>query len=284
MSISKRSMARLVIAMTVLLCVTGTTASAAPPAYRSNFLIPAYFYPSGTKWQDMCASLRLNIIRAVVIMNPSSGPGSARDNNYTTAITSCHTGTYSQRVIGYVDTAYAGRSARLVKADIDTYYRWYAVDGIFFDQMSNDSATKPYYLDLSNYVKSKAANHMVVGNPGAPASTAWQLTAPRAVDLLVVFEGSAKDYVAWTPPTWITAIGSPSYARFAHLVYGSGPTSYPVESPGLTPSVKRICSLSTAKKGGYMDVTPDKLVPNPWDSPPNLAGMKSYCSGPPWPG
>jgi hypothetical protein len=284
MTISKRWMARLVLAMTVLLVATGTpVSSAAPPAYRSNFLIPAYFYPSGSKWQDMCASLRSYVIRAALIMNPDSGPGARRDNNYTTAITSCHIGPYSQQIIGYVDTAYGARSAAIVKADIDKYYAWYAVNGIFFDQMSNNSATKPYYLDLYNYVNSKAASALVVGNPGVPASTAWQLTAPPVVGLLVVFEGSAKDYVAWTPPAWITAIGSPSYARFAHLVYGSGPTSYPVERPGLTPSVKRICNVSTAKKGGYMDVTPDNLVPvpNPWDSLPNLAGMKSYCSGPP---
>jgi hypothetical protein len=277
MTISKRWMVGLLLAMSVLLTATGTSASsAAPPAYKAKFLIPAYFYPSGVKWQNMCSALRAHGYLATLIMNPNNGPGAGLDTNYTAALTFCHQRPNPQRIVGYVDTAYGTRSAALVKSDIDRYYGWYAVDGVFFDQMSNNSGTKPYYLDLYNYVRTKSAGAVIIGNPGVPASTGWQLSTPRVADLLVVFEGSAKNYVAWTPPAWITGVGSPSYAQFAHLVYGSGPTAYPLETSGLPPSVKRVCSVSTAKKAGYIDVTPD-LLPNPWDTVPNLLGMMSFC-------
>jgi len=40
------------------------------------------------------------------------------------------------KVLGYVDTRNGTRAINLVKADIDNWYGWYSIDGIFFDQMA----------------------------------------------------------------------------------------------------------------------------------------------------
>ena len=255
-----------------------TPAAAGPvPAFRASFLVPAYFYPSGDKWQQMCSTLRAAARQAVVIMNPDSGPGLAKNRDYTAAVATCHQRPIAQTVVGYVKTQYGDRSAADIKADIDKYYAWYAVNGIFFDQMSNSAADKALYLDVYNYVKSKAASTMVVGNPGIPASTNWQLAAPVVADVLVVFEGSATTYASWNPPAWVMQIRPPA-GVLAHLVYGarSARISMP---PSTLPTTQWICAASKAAKGGWMDVTSNGQVkdPNPWDGPPDLVGMSTYC-------
>ena len=76
------------------------------------------------------------------------------------------------------------------------------IDGIFLDEMSNNQATRIYYAWLYQYIRGKPGPHAVIGNPGAAAPSAWQLTTPVA-DAIVVFEGSAAAYAAWSPPSWV---------------------------------------------------------------------------------
>lgn len=45
------------------------------------------------------------------------------------------------------------------------------LDGIFFDEMTNDCNYDTYYANLTAYVKSKDAGALVIGNPGTASVT-----------------------------------------------------------------------------------------------------------------
>ena len=63
-------------------------------------------------------------------MNPTSGPGTAADVAYRSAISHCQG--HGQDVIGYVFTDYGNRQMNQVKSDIDRYYSFYPrIRGIF---------------------------------------------------------------------------------------------------------------------------------------------------------
>jgi Spherulation-specific family 4 len=222
-----------------------------------RLLIPAYFYPGGSEWQEMCDALEGARAEAVIVMNPGDGPGAAADWKYADAVAYCHA--KGQTVIGYVDTAYGARAFSLVTTDIDRFFELYALDGIFVDQVSNDSRRRitGYYRRLYRYIKERWPDALVVGNPGVPAVTRWQVRSTPIADVLVVFEGSAQEYAHWRPPRWVSARDA---AAFAHLVYGS-------EGAAMTAS---ICAAAGERHAGWIYVTRGDGA-NPWGLPPETA-------------
>jgi hypothetical protein len=206
-------------------------------------------------------------------MNPGNGPGTdiTANADYTRAIDYCHG--KKQRVIGYVYTDYGKRPIDQVKADIDKYFKLYKVDGIFLDEMSNRAtkSLKAYYRTLYTYTRAKTTGtETVVGNPGAAASTAWQLGAARGTkrvaDIVVTFEGTGKTYISssWTQPSWIK---DHSPTNFSHLVYAANDPEY-----------LDVCQKSRLRNAGYLYVTNDTL-PNPWDTlPPYWARHAPSCA------
>lgn len=94
----------------------------------------------------------------MVIVNPSSGPGSSPSPSTQYAVAVQRLSTYSnvQRV-GYVRTSYANRNISAVLADVETYSNWtsqstsLAMDGIFFDEIPYDyTSEKAEYLSRIN--------------------------------------------------------------------------------------------------------------------------------------
>jgi len=224
-------------------------------------LVPAYFYPAGgnqptNPWHVMCGRMKAS----TAIMNPHSGPGVVKIQDYTEALAFCHQ--KGQRVIGYVSTSYGARTLATVNADIDTYYRLYpGIGGIFVDEMPNCEAcilpagvsVRSYYSRIYGHVKQKSVNRgTVVGNPGAAASSAWQLNTPVA-DVIVVFEGSQRSYASWNAPDWVKGRAP---ARFSHLVYASA-----------SGSRHAACAWARSNNAGWIYVT-DDVLPNPWDRLP----------------
>ena len=234
---------------TTVLLLGAIVLSAARVAHAApqSIAIPAYFYPvyPDPTWQQMEDATPTV---AMAIMNPASGPGTAADANYVSQVP--HTRAAGVAVLGYVDTAYASRTITAVEADIDSYYAWYGVDGIFFDQASNDCGDAPYYTSLDAYVKAKGGLARTVINPGTVTPQCFITTA----DTIVNFEGSYALYQAWAPLGWESGY-SPDH--FWHLVYATAETDMP-----------SAVLLSRARGAGWVYVTPDTLVPDPWDSLP----------------
>lgn len=215
----------------------------APPNWWAGFPNSAWnnFADYAQRGQDGLGS--------IAVMNPASGPGTAVNSDWTAV--SNHARVCGHRVLAYVDTNYAARPAADVEADIDKYYSWYAVDGVFFDRMSNNSADATYYRARYSYAKTKAATVLVAGNPGAGASTDWQVRTPKSADLLVIHENTAAAFLTWTAPAWTASYPA---ATFAHLVHGCSAADLPA-----------VIARSRAQRAGYRYVT-DDVLPNPWDT------------------
>jgi hypothetical protein len=219
-------------------------------------LVPAYFYPdwwnTPNNWTRMCGAMNRARGASTAVMNPNSGPGAKANSDYVQAIAACHA--LGQHVIGYVYTSYAARALASVRSDIDSYFAFYpGIDGIFLDEMSNDPGTLAYYRSLYQYIRGKPQLHEVVGNPGAAAASAWQLSTPVA-DAVVVFEGTAAVYANWSPPLWVR---SRVASTISNLVYATSDET----------TMAQVCLSSKAKNAGYMYVTND-VLPNPWDALP----------------
>ncbi len=222
-----------------------------------GILVPAYFYP-GYYWETLAVRAALAPGRITAIANPGNGPGSFVDPNYLTAITNVRNA--GGRVIGYVYTVYGSRSMAEVKADIDAWYQFYPIDGIFLDQQPNTPGYEEYYLQLYLYVKAKQAASLVVGNPGAGTLESYLFyQGNRIADVLCVFETNSG-FPIWQPPLWCSNYSS---ENFAVLPFGTPSYSY-------AEYVDRAASSNM----GWTYCTDDNL-PNPWDTLPSYFG--EFC-------
>jgi hypothetical protein len=237
----------------------------APSAMAATQLVPAYFYPSGSPnpWHTMCNEMNSEGYGSTAIMNPASGPGASADPNYTAAIEYCQE--LGQNVIGYVYTQYTKRSLSAVEAAINAYYSLYpTIDGIFLDEMAKTpTATaecegctmtvESYYKTLYSYIHGVSSEADVIGNPGAPASTAWQLNAPAA-DEVVTFEGSSASYATYSPPSWVLHKHA---NEIANIIYSAPSTSLTTD-----------CTEAESNNAGLVYVT-NLGLPNPYEALPS---------------
>lgn len=226
----------------------------AAPSRAAGLLVPAYFYPSwdtpANHWDELIAAAAR--VPLVAILNPASGPGARRIPDYTRAVDSLRAA--GGRVIGYVHTSYAQRPLKEVLAEVDTYYERYALDGIFFDETTGDTATAhlEYYRACGGHVRQRDPQALVVLNPGTDADQAYLGTA----SCLLLFENdqASASLLDWQPPAWV----SPGQAgQVAVLAYH------------LTDEAAMDAVLARALKAGagWVYLTDDTL-PNPWDTLP----------------
>ncbi len=206
--------------------------------------MPAYFDP-GSTWTQLEAGAPTV---GLAILNPHNGPGAAADSSYRTQVGSSQA--KGILVIGYVHTTYGTRSLATVKADIDRHYAWYGVNGIFFDEVSNDCGDLAYYRELHDYVKEKGGTGTVVLNPGITTGECFMVAA----DIIVTFEDSYGKYVRWKPRGWESAYDA---GRFWHLIINTGPAD-----------LAHAIALAKGRNIGWVYATPD-VEPNPWDTLPD---------------
>ena len=115
-------------------------------------------------------------------MNPADGPGSSRSTAYTSGIAKLQGA--GIKVIGYVATGYTANSIASVEAKIDQWKSFYpTLQGIFFDEQSNQAADVPYYRTVSQYAKSQGLT-FTVGNPGQDTAEAYV----GALDVMLIYE------------------------------------------------------------------------------------------------
>lgn len=227
-------------------------------AQAGKILVPAYFYPSAdpslSYWDELTAAAAHVGITA--IMNPDNGPGAAANPDYTLAVDALRRA--GGQVIGYVHSTYGSRAIDLVKADIDRYAAFYAVDGFFIDEMSNQSSELAYYQALHDHIKGLSPAYRVFGNPGIGTLESYLSIA----DTLVTFEGppatsALTPYgydIHGEPDAWARAYPA---ERFGHLIHGVAGAS----------AMQRLLVLAASRNAGYVYIT-DDVLPNPWDTLP----------------
>ena len=190
-----------------------------------GIMVPAYFDPSSGYWNPLdYAASRVPLI---AIMNPYNGPGASRNQAYVAVLANLHQA--GGKVIGYVYSSYASRSLTNVEADIDTYLSFYAVDGFFIDEMTNDQDTNhlAYYAALYSYIKAKDARYSVTGNPGENTRQDY-LTKPT-VDCLMIFENDHTNYPGFHPSDWVAQYPAQQFVHIAYDVTNSAAMSNDVE-------------------------------------------------------
>ena len=219
--------------------------AAAPPAGAvtcQSMAIPAYFYP-GSAWdQAIAAAPRVS----TMVMNPASGPGVALDPNYLAKVRQAQA--RGIQVLGYVHTSYGQRNSGLVRTEIQLYWQWYGVNGIFLDEVASSASALPYYRDLAAYIRQQASQRIVL-NPGVAPDEGYMSVG----DVIVVFEGTFASYVPLRLPTWINRYPG---TRFAHLVHAT-----------TSSQLRTAMDLSKQRNAGFVYVTDDGM-PNPWDRLP----------------
>ena len=166
----------------------GFIALSAPVHAASNSVgiaIPLYTYPTDSSWSAVIhAKQAYPNVPFIAIINPSSGPGTSQDSNYVQGIKNLQAA--GIKVLGYVDTAYGGDSVSSVESNVNLYHQWYGVNGIFFDDMSNQAAYETYYSTLTSYVHSLIPGSTTLGNPGTSVPTGFIGT----MDVLCIYESS----------------------------------------------------------------------------------------------
>jgi len=222
-------------------------------AFRASglgVLVPAYFYPAQSSAWD-ALNLAAQRVPLIAIMNPNNGPATSPNADYSRAVTALRNA--GGLVIGYVYSSYTMRAIAEVKTDIDRYHAFYAIDGIFVDEMTNDSdaAHLAYYEELYRYIKNKRPSYVVVGNPGINTLAAYLLRP--AADTLVTFESNAG-YAQYVADSWTQT--QPAIA-FSHLCY----------SVASAATMTNYVQLGVTRNAGYIYVTDDSGS-NPWDRLP----------------
>jgi hypothetical protein len=222
-------------------------------AGTTTLLVPAYFYPSGAglaAWEQLGAAARSVTIEA--ILNPGSGPGTARDPNYVAVVDKLRRA--GGRVLGYVDTAYGKRPLAAVEQDIRTYRRFYQVDGFFLDQMANTPQAVPYYEAIYQSIKGSDPGLKVVGNPGTPYTLQAYL---NAADALVIFEGTGASYAEYEPTGPAPWIAQVPPSRLANIVYAVADAA----------GMQRALDEARRTRAGTVFIT-DGKPPNPYGGLP----------------
>ncbi len=176
----------------------------------ARWLIPAYVYPTldPVGWQAL-AELGS---RAVVVVNPNSGPGSWIDANYQRVVQSLRDAGVA--FVGYSDTAYGQRSIADVLRDHVVYVEYYGIDGIFLDQMP---FRHPGYVDeLADALRDSTVG-LTVANAGCPVVDDYL----EQFDAVVMFENTYQrlDASKQDPTVFRQDVDPALAGRVAHLVY-----------------------------------------------------------------
>jgi hypothetical protein len=219
---------------------------------EQKIAIPSYFYPGElwTKMEDGYPTVEIAII------NPNSGAGTSANQDYANQVVSSKAAGLT--VLGYIYSSYGKRNFNIIKKDIDKYYDWYDVDGIFIDEASTECSKTSYYEEINNYIKSKVGKAVTILNPGTQTNECYVNSA----DIILNFEDTFEVYRdAYTQSAWV--FNYPPN-RFWHLVHATPTIS----------DMEQAVQLSKERNAGYVYVTPDAL-PNPWDTLP----LDSYWDG-----
>lgn len=146
-------------------------------------LMPLYLWPTKTNWDPLFASIAANpTVPFQIIINPNSGPGSTTYPDPAFIPNLAKLNAYNNtNLLGYVRTGYASRNLTTVESEVSRYAGWAKygasdihIDGIFFDEATDDTKYLSYMASLYHDVKNTYPNNAtVITNPGTPISSSF---------------------------------------------------------------------------------------------------------------
>lgn len=201
--------------------------------------LPLYAAPSETwQWNQVDNSTPAT---GILIINPDFGPGYSLNQGYASVVKGAQKSGID--VLGYVSTSYADGSisVQTIENQIEEWYSWYQVDGIFFDEVNSTCSIQniAYYAALYNFTKLQLGPDLVVLNPGAPSQSCYG----RISDILVTFEGDYSSYLDnYVTQNWTLAF-PPSH--FLQIIYNAT----------TMPQMQEALSLATQRRAQWVFVT-----------------------------
>jgi hypothetical protein len=228
----------------------GTGGAGGHASTAAGTIVPLYSDPTDPSWQAIAMAAAMHpTVTVRAIINPDSGPGTAKDPDYVSGIPPLAAAGIV--VLGYVATTNGTKPTASVHGEIDKYQSWYTgIRGIFFDEMSNVAGHEAYYAELTQYAKG-LGYQVTVGNPGTDTLPSYVGT----VDTILIYESAGV-------PT-LASLGG-WYAQHDKSNFGVIPYG--------------VATLDTAFVAGaradvgFIYLTSDTL-PNPWDT------LSPYFSG-----
>lgn len=215
-------------------------------SHATGVYVPLYVYPSGPGMREYERLLRAKQahpgVPVVVAINPSSGAGKARDENYVRAIGMLRGA--GMTVLGYVYTSWGRRGVGEVATEMRRYATWYGADGIMIDEFSTDVATAGYYRKLRLYARSLGMT-FVMGNPGTDIPPQY---VGAAADSFIIYEDA----------------GLPGAERLGGWHKSHDKKNWSCCSYGV-PELDEKAIKGASKYLGLLYVTDDEL-PNPYDA------------------
>src|SRR2546427_1806543 len=164
---------------------TTTTSGVAALSGVSGFKSSLYLNPgtNGINWQPLITAKQAHSrVPIIAMINPNSGPGTSYDSNFNAGINNLRAAGII--VLGYIGTKYCAMTLSTAEGQIDTYHRFYKLDGFLFDEMKNTSGWESYYSTLTNYAKSTYGDTLIIGNPGTSTIQSYVGT----VDNIIIYE------------------------------------------------------------------------------------------------
>jgi hypothetical protein len=186
-------------------------------------------------------------------MNPASGPGAGPNSDYTHEVDILRAA--GGQVIGYVPTTYGARPIDQVLADVDAYYAWYGLDGIYFDEVASagDPDLLAYYQACYDHVRNLDASASVVLGQGTAADE--QYVARSTQMIIHEADDAVSPFLQWQPTPWV---GGHPADHFSVLSYNIA------DADGMRAAVDH----AVANNAGWVYFTDDD-GPNPWESLPS---------------
>ncbi len=243
---------RFITALLVATWIFSSSLTAQEPKHSVQVLVPAYFYPAGAglkAWETLLDSGKKAPIIAIV--NPASGPGKQVDPNYMKIMERAKTSKVT--LVGYVTLGYAKRPAADVKAEVDTWLRFYpGIQGIFFDEQPSSADQVAFANECFTYARDKFKKAHLFSNPGTVCAKEYLQAEGKTSFCL--FEND-KGFEKFQLPDWAKKY-SPD--RFTVLLYDIGSSK----------QMEKAYASALRQHFGVIYIT-DAKGANPWDRLPS---------------
>jgi len=179
-------------------------------------MIQAYFPVTSTLWDTIITAKNANTqLPMAVVINIANGAGTTTQTAWTTLIDRLRTAGIV--VLGWVDTNFAAIAQATVESELTNWdTRYPAVDGVFFQSMSNQTTNQTYYDNIHNFATDLGFTDC--GNAKTTVPTGF--LSGNTTDVIMIWDNSGLDPVDSTYSQYdayenntlaVSAFGVPSF-------------------------------------------------------------------------